>query len=500
MKNIQRLLKTGIFALIVVALLGVLSDILERKESRAKIAPFFERAEDVDVLFLGSSHVLSSVYPMELWRDYGIPAYNLGTYNSTVPLSYWMMRCAFDVCTPELVVLDIDSIGQSEVLGGGSADVHTALDGFPLSITKIQAIRDLMHDPELMDDDGNRYRDLQWEYYFPLMLYHSRWANLSEDDFEPKVNQQLGAYMSVNVAEPAEYSIIADAADEGGPGFEYLRRLIAECDERGIEVLLINSPYPAANDDDQRYSNAVYYVAEECGVDYIDFVYMDQIVDYSTDCFDAASHLNPSGARKVTDYLGEYMQGVYGLKDRRKDAQYASWAQDHDAYVNQKVQMLREQADLETLLMLLHDPDFSACVYIPDGCTMYENEQLMRMLQNVGRRHLFEADTSESVWADGLEPLEQLAGAASDRTPYLFVVDRGSGSLWEVNGYSDAEKDVSFGHLQVSMKQNGMTLHLYQGNEQTLCLESALPDAAVRIVVIDKRTNEVVLIREFKLP
>ena len=35
---------------------------------------------------------------------------------------------------------------------------------------------------------------------------------------------------------------------------------------------------------------------------------MDSIVDYNIDMFDSFSHLNPSGARKVTDYLVKYRQ------------------------------------------------------------------------------------------------------------------------------------------------------------------------------------------------
>ena len=74
-----RLLKVGIFSLILLVLLWMLSGVLERKESQTKIAPFLDRAEDVDVLFLGSSHVLSAVYPMELFSEYGITSYNLGS-------------------------------------------------------------------------------------------------------------------------------------------------------------------------------------------------------------------------------------------------------------------------------------------------------------------------------------------------------------------------------------------------------------------------------------
>ncbi|MFQ9446959.1 MAG: hypothetical protein ACLR4A_06040 [Christensenellales bacterium] len=81
-------------------------------------------------------------------------------------------------------------------------------------------------------------------------------------------------------------------------------------------MLLVHLPYPA-NEQQQMDANAVAYIAEDYGLNYIDFVSMDQVADYATDCFDAHEHLNPSGARKVSDYLGRYITEHYDVADRR---------------------------------------------------------------------------------------------------------------------------------------------------------------------------------------
>lgn len=480
------------FCAILCALIAGASDLLERKESREKLDPFFERARDIDVLFLGDSHMLSAVYPMQLWHDYGITSYNLASYNNTIPVSYWLMRCVMEACTPKLVVVDINYINYYGVVGGRSGDVHTALDGLPMSRTKRMAIDDLMSDPEAMDDYGNRYVDLKKEFFFPLALYHSRWSELTREDFQPTMNSQLGAQMQISVAEPADYDIIADAVDEQGVGFEYLRRIIDECGRRGVQVLLVNVPFPPAGDEDQLYSNAVYYLAEECDVDYIDFVYMDQIVDYSTDCYDPSSHLNPSGARKVTDYLGEYITEVCGVPDRRQEAELAGWDADYDAYIDTKIQLFREQLDLKCFLMLLHDADFSACVSVPAGSALYQDEGMKQMLQNVGRRHLFEADTYESVWADGLFPLERLEEAAAQGAPYLAVIDRERGVITEEVGGDAAALDTSFGRVAF----DGRTLRIDRDGGQAVQNDQ---ERAIRVAVIDRRTDEVVMLREFSM-
>ena len=491
-KHVLRAVKAVAFCAILVAMVAAASVLLERKESREKLTPFYERAAQTDVLLLGDSHMLSAVYPLELWRDYGITAYNLASYNNTLPVSYWLLRSALDVCTPKAVVVDINYINCFSRVGTSSGDLHTALDGLPLGRTKLAAIGDLLSDPEAMDESGNRYVDLRLEYIFPLALYHSRWSRLTREDLRPANNRHLGAQMQIRVAEPAVYDIVPDAVGEQGDGFVYLRRIVEECRRRGIDVLLTNVPYPPAGEDDQEYSNAVYYTAEELGVTYIDFVYMDQIVDYTTDCYDPNSHLNPSGARKVTDYLGQVLSAQYGVPDHRGDAAYARWDDDYDAYISEKTQLLRAQTDIEGFLMLLHDADFSVCMSIPAGSALYDDPRLVQLVQNAGRRHLFEEDTYDSIFADRLTPLNRLDEAAAHGEPYLAVIDRAHGDIREAVG--GATLEASFGSVTGDDEQLAVTRpsgeRMQRGGEGK---------RAVRFAVIDRRSGDVVLMREYEM-
>lgn len=77
---------------------------------------------------------------------------------------------------------------------------------------------------------------------------------------------------------------------------------------------------------------------------------MDQVADYATDCFDAHEHLNPSGARKVSDYLGRYTTEHYDVDDHRVDAAYTAWADDAAAYAKRNGRTLSVQSDLACAL------------------------------------------------------------------------------------------------------------------------------------------------------
>lgn len=455
MKKLKSILPCIIFLAGLIVLLAGLSTLLEYKGSREKIRPFMDRAKQIDVLFFGDSHTSSDIYPMKLWKDYGITSYNLASYNVTIPISYWMMRNALTICHPKLIVLDVNQVWEQAKLCESSSDVHTALDGFPLSRTKLDAIWDLMDDPMVTDKSGLRYMDLRPEFVFPLIKYHARWNDLSGDDLHPDYAQELGAERNIAVAVPDDYEITSAVADEQGFGFIYLRRFIEYCRSADIDVMLTNLPYPCRNNsDEQLYTNAVMYTAEEYGVEYIDFVYLDQIADYSTDCYDPGSHLNPSGAWKVTDFIGQHISETYHLPDHRGDAAYAAWDRGHHRHLARKLESIRSETEPYSFMMLLADPSFSAVILLPKHSAVYTDELAMRLVQNAGRRHLMMADTDDAVWSDSLMPLEKLLKPADGF--YLAVLDRAGASVGECRGSGTIQ--TSFGDVSLSEKGTA-TIH-----------------------------------------
>lgn len=99
-------------------------------------------------------------------------------------------------------------------------------------------------------------------------------------------------------------------------GMEYLRKIIEYCQKNKIEILLTYLPAPV---DDMNVSISKYVknISEEYKTNYINFLNMD-LIDNNIDFFDNWYHLNPSGARKATDYLGNYIVKNYGYSKSKK--------------------------------------------------------------------------------------------------------------------------------------------------------------------------------------
>ncbi len=431
----KKILKIFAFCALLFGVIAGVSRLVERKESRQKMQPFLDRAGEYDVLFLGDSIMNTGVFPMEIWEKYGLAGYNIASYGNTLPVTYWALQNALDYAEPKLVVLDVQGVSKSYKLSGSSSDVHTAFDCYPITKTKLEALDDLMDDPNAVDDDGVAYTDMKWEYLFTLGKYHARWSELTDADFHPVCNKEKGAKSVIAVADIGDYDLIDEnmATEESGQtGFIYLRRIIEDCEARGIDVLLVHLPYPA-DERQQMDANAVAYIAEAYGLNYIDFVSMDQVVDYATDCYDAHEHLNPSGARKISDYLGEYITAHYDVPDRRGEAAYAAWTEDAAAYRAKKLADFEGQTDLTNALMLLHDDDFACEITVDAGSALFESGKLMTLMQNIAREHVFEADMF-AKWSNSLFPLERLDEAAQSGQSYAVRIDRAAGEISETVG------------------------------------------------------------------
>lgn len=380
----KRKLKIFVSCIAVIALfltmMAYLGRLTQRKDSVEKYTDFFQQEADFDVLFLGSSHMLNAVYPMELWDDLGIVSYNMAGHANTIPVDYWMLQNALQYTTPKVVVIDAMGIAIDYKINPKFEYLHMNLDAFPLTKTKIQTVLDLVDDSKPgAGDKFSRQMEILWDF----TTYHNRWSQLVKDDFAVNVSPEKGAEMRVGVAIPDEVPEVSpDSKYEGNAlGLQYLERIILDCQDRGIQVLITYVPFPA-NELRIKEANALYDIAEKYGVKYINFL-AEGTVDFDTDCYDANSHLNPSGAHKVTNYLGRVLREEYNVPDRREDPAYAQWHEDYEEYHAFKFNKMASQTSGNRYLMMLYDDDYSFVLEL-DRWGKTHSEQYRALLRNLG--------------------------------------------------------------------------------------------------------------------
>ncbi len=291
-----------------------MSDILEG----AMIAEYYQETTEHQVIFIGDCEVYENFSPITLYEEYGITSYIRGSAQQLVWQSYYLLEDTLLTETPEIVVFNVLALKYDEPQS--EAYNRMTLDGMRFSSAKLGAISASMTGSESMIT-----------YLFPLLRYHSRWSELTTDDFTYLFSKRQithnGYYMRVDVKAASEFPEPDPLADYilGSNAMSYLDKIRTLCEENGITLVLIKSPslYPHWYDE---WDEQIVAYAETYGLYYFNYAQLaDEIgIDYTTDTYDAGLHLNLAGAEKMSSYFGQWLSETFDLTDYRLDEEVSA--------------------------------------------------------------------------------------------------------------------------------------------------------------------------------
>lgn len=340
-----------------------------------KNGPFLQDDREYDVLFFGSSHMVNGVFPMVLWKDYGLTSYNLGGHGASIAASYWELRLATQYHKPKVAVLDVLFAG-SDTTDMSLGLAHELLDCYPLSRLKAEAVCDLFAD-----------RGTRAEMLFPLDVYHSRWKDLDvnmvrrglqgEKNYSPEKGGQLRAGLYPLEREPLVPQ--TSCREQGSVALDYVERFVTFCQENDIEPVIIYLPCQIT-EQWQRDCNAAIALGEKLGAKTLNMQYMD-MVDFATDWHDAGSHLNPAGALKTTACLGAFLQEQCGLEDHRGEEKNARWYLEYEDYVNLLKNQMRMLETAGQMVTLAAVEPFRVEAAVSED---FSDASILRQLKNLG--------------------------------------------------------------------------------------------------------------------
>jgi len=311
----KRTIKCIVFLGILFAILCLLSKVFipknntleagigKRKQPASGI--FTEPENTIDVLVLGDSESYNSYIPLELWNQYGFTSYICGTPAQRISNSYEYLELAYKRQKPKIVILEANNL-----------------------YTKNGFVRRMK---ETIDK------------FIPAFEYHDRWKNLSKEDFykSPNYTEIVNdkGYRYSNKIRTVKKSKRENFMEENqesktisNDNKKQLKEIKDYCDKNNATLILYNSPSPANWTYDKH--NGVEKLAKSLGIEYIDFnLKVDELkINWKKDSQEKrGEHLNYTGAMKVTNYLGNYLNSNYELPDHRQDEKYKSW---NEAYIN----------------------------------------------------------------------------------------------------------------------------------------------------------------------
>ena len=366
---LARIGKTILFAFISIFMFLVLIRILIPKWNYPKMAEnasysissFYAQEENVDeVIFAGTSHTLMAVSPMNIYRDYGIVSYNIGTSGQAIGDTYVLVKHALETQKPKVIVLDVSGLFFFHDVDEYSWAWEYITTSIPFLRKKAEAISD-RNDLLNRIRDGDYKTGCIWKEIIPLERYHARWKELTWEDLRDFVPEReyytAGFFLSpavipcdgtveeMNVvAEEMQLNVVSRKTimQEGEIRSEeheeplysiqipHNNQLILDeisklCKAYGTDLLLVK--YPSVRRPDN-YASAwtvmrsryMKEFAKEYGYDFIDLLYdVDLSIDTEHDFIDGGMHLNYNGARKISSFLGDYLMDHYEIEPDGND-------------------------------------------------------------------------------------------------------------------------------------------------------------------------------------
>lgn len=293
----------------------------------AMVREYYDEENPHDVIFVGDCEVYENFSPVTLWEEYGVTSYIRGSAQQLIWQSYYLLEETFEYESPKVVVYNVQSMKYSEPQS--EAYNRMTLDGMKPSAIKVDAIKASMTEDEDMIS-----------YFIPLLRYHSRWNELTSEDFEYMFTRDkvtVAGYLMRADVKPMTKLPTPSALTEpelGDRCWEYLDKMRVLCENNGAKLILIKSPsqWPYWYDE---WDEQVASYAEMYGLDYINFLPLtDEIgLDMQTDTYDAGLHLNVYGAEKLSSYFGKILVEEYDLPDHRGDETVAKdWAEKCERY------------------------------------------------------------------------------------------------------------------------------------------------------------------------
>lgn len=326
-----------IFKIILIVFLVVLLNFVfmpkyinENMDGRV-VSEYYREKTDPDVIFLGSSTVYSGVSPVYMYEKYGFTSYVRASSSQPGWLSYCILKESLKYHVPKVVVLDIGFLKEADDYAEEVSN-RKAFDYMRLSKTKIDGLNDAMADVE----------DI-WDYIIPIFRYHSRWNDLGADDFKyalykPDVTYN-GFIMNKNVSTDELVHKSPEEIDDytlGPRNEEYLIKIIELCRSNNINLMFMKVP---SFDDKwkEMMENDLKRVADEYGIEYINYDRRDIGFDWNQDSPDNGRHLNLFGAEKFSDVLGSDLTERFELgKSQNTDFVNNEWNKKAERYENDK--------------------------------------------------------------------------------------------------------------------------------------------------------------------
>lgn len=301
------------------------------------LAGFYAEPEDtLDVVFLGSSALRSSINPIILWEEYGITSYDIASSVQDPKALIYLLREVQKYQKHSLYVFDVNMVQHDIWEEQNEGYTRHITDGLKYSLNRMLCINDIVRQDKI-------------NYYFDIIKYHDNINNgfdFNMWNFE-KDNPWKGFYMLTDtLLSPYNYESLNEDDDIEEYGESALRELLDYCkkNELNVEFIIAES-----HSNSYKKCHSIRKIIEEYG--YHCFIFneyeTDMDMNVSMDFYDNA-HTNVLGSIKCSRLYGKYLCERYGTFNTKNDDVMKAW--------NNNLNLV--ESELKNGMMQVHEAGF----------------------------------------------------------------------------------------------------------------------------------------------
>lgn len=288
--------------------------------TRLTLHEFYQCEENIDTLFLGTSHCFRAYDPKLYAELTGESAFSLGSSSQNIDTSYYLLKEAIKYNEVKKVYLDIYYIflffnpEKRELLEANIISdymkpswnrldfiVHcSSEEHYTNSLLPFRRNWQKLGDLDYIRENLKKKNTDSYRNYAPVVYEDERYIAKGFVSSQAVLREEIYHWI------PNSDHI--DLSDDTSFAISYLEKIVDLCKKENIELILLTAPsyekYLETKDSYEMIHNFVHNIADTYELEYWDFnlVPKDELSLTVQDFIDE-DHLNGSGAEKVTEYL-----------------------------------------------------------------------------------------------------------------------------------------------------------------------------------------------------
>ena len=260
---------------------------------------------NIDILFMGSSHIFTALDPNIIDPILNMNSFNLGSNGQMIIQTYFNLVEVLKYRVPKIILIDINCFQRSKT-APTHGYIYQNLSGMKLSSNKINSFYNTINSDEYLDAITLFIKEkYNWKRFKKI-------KNLFEKDKKTKRSKGFVGKKQ-KITEQDFSNALLDRLESSkkypfnNENIDYLNKIINLCKKHNIKIILFRTPTLRKVDLGIELNNYLTNYAIDNEIKFYNFAFFFKEINLSYLDYYDTTHLSKAGSHKVSTYLSNLL-------------------------------------------------------------------------------------------------------------------------------------------------------------------------------------------------